>query len=83
MEQPMMNAVHEGKIEETVTEQIKQTYKQNQPFEHVVLEHACDTNLLRAVRQELITNFSANLKETDLFKVSEGVRELGSEGGSD
>ena len=39
------------------------------PYSHCVLEELCDKNRLRAVHDELVNNLSANLKESDLFKV--------------
>jgi len=39
------------------------------PYSHCILEDFCDKDRLRAVHDELVNNLTANLKESDLFKV--------------
>lgn len=41
----------------------------SKPYSHCVLRDFCDKERLRAVHDELVNNLSANLKESDLFKV--------------
>lgn len=39
------------------------------PYSHAVIKDFCNKDRLRAVHDELVNNLSANLKESDLFKV--------------
>lgn len=39
------------------------------PYSHCIIDGLCTEDRLRAVHDELVNNLSANLKESDLFKV--------------
>lgn len=39
------------------------------PYSHCIFKEFCNSDRLRAVHDELVNNLSANLKESDLFKV--------------
>ena len=58
-------------LEPGYVKQLKSDFEQtaNKPYSHCVLKNFCDKDRLRAVHDELVNNLSANLKESDLFKV--------------
>jgi Rps23 Pro-64 3,4-dihydroxylase Tpa1-like proline 4-hydroxylase len=50
---------------------IKSEFKSTagKPYSHCIIDGLCSEDRLRAVHDELVNNLSANLKESDLFKV--------------
>lgn len=54
-------------------ERLKSTYDAAIPYQHCVIDAVCDPERLRQVRQEIIENFDATYKETDLFKMLQTV----------
>lgn len=59
--------------EEDEIESLKKRYEQASPYPHCVVNDFCDSETLRRVRQEIIENFDATYKETDLFKMLQTV----------
>ncbi|KAI3435904.1 hypothetical protein D9Q98_001962 [Chlorella vulgaris] len=48
---------------------LKAQYEGSQPYPHCVIQDFANPDLLRKVREEIITNVQATYKETDLFKM--------------
>ena len=56
-----------------VCKRVKESYGQSEPYPHCIIEDICDDAILRRVREEIIENFDATYKETDLFKMLQTV----------
>ncbi len=54
-------------------EKVRASYEEKAPFPHVVMHDVCKAETLRAVREEIIANFQATYKETDLFKMLQSM----------
>lgn len=54
-------------------ERVRASYESKSPFPHVVLHDVCKSEVLRGVREEIIANFQATYKETDLFKMLQSM----------
>lgn len=54
-------------------ETVQRQYKQGRPYNHCIIPHFCNDEVLRNVRREIIENFDATYKETDLFKMLQTV----------
>ena len=54
-------------------QKIQEEYKKGVPYPHCVIQNFCDDAILRNVRAEIIENFEATYKETDLFKMLQTV----------
>jgi prolyl 3-hydroxylase /prolyl 3,4-dihydroxylase len=54
-------------------QRLKQSYQQGVPYNHCIIPSFCDDAVLREVRREIIENFEATYKETDLFKMLQTV----------
>ncbi|KAI8108949.1 hypothetical protein M9435_005366 [Picochlorum sp. BPE23] len=52
---------------------MKDAYGQSEPYPHCIIKDFCDDAILRRVREEIIENFDATYKETDLFKMLQTV----------
>ncbi|EKX44746.1 hypothetical protein GUITHDRAFT_139548 [Guillardia theta CCMP2712] len=48
---------------------LKNEYETSGPYPHCLIKTLCSEERLRAVHDELVNNLTANLKESDLFKV--------------
>jgi Rps23 Pro-64 3,4-dihydroxylase Tpa1-like proline 4-hydroxylase len=53
--------------------EVKETYDRNSPYPYCLIRDICEDGVLRSVRQEIIENFEATYKETDLFKMLQTV----------
>jgi hypothetical protein len=54
-------------------EAVRASYESKSPFPHVVLHAICKPEVLRGAREEIIANFQATYKETDLFKMLQSM----------
>ena len=54
-------------------QRLQETYRSGIPYNHCIIPSFCNDVVLREVRKEIIENFDATYKETDLFKMLQTV----------
>ena len=67
------NVIRRSLYEDDEIESLKKRYQEAGPYPHCIVSDFCDSDTLRRVRQEIIENFDATYKETDLFKMLQTV----------
>lgn len=60
---------HTGLFEEASITTIEKAFKESKPYLHCKIDTLVNDQLLRNVRQEILSNISFTLKETDIYKV--------------
>eukprot|EP00960_Hanusia_phi_P056380 763250-Hanusia_phi.AAC.2 len=63
------NPIVETIFSEEYKQALKSEYDTSGPYPHCLIKTLCSEERLRAVHDELVNNLTANLKESDLFKV--------------
>lgn len=56
-----------------IAQRLKREYNAGIPYNHCIVPSLCNDRVLRHVRREIIENFDATYKETDLFKMLQTV----------
>ena len=56
-----------------VPKQLREEYERNEPYPYTVIKDVCREDVMRGVRNEIIDNFEATYKETDLFKMLQSM----------
>lgn len=58
-----------GLFEKESTQVIEKAFKESKPYLHCKIDTLVNDTLLRKVRDEILSNISFTLKETDIYKV--------------
>ncbi|ORZ21069.1 Oxoglutarate and iron-dependent oxygenase degradation C-term-domain-containing protein [Absidia repens] len=60
---------HTDLLKDATVDKIHKAFQTSQPYLHCKIDQLMDDSLLRAVRQEILSNLHFTVKETDIYKV--------------
>lgn len=70
---------HQGLLKSDSVNTIEKAFKESKPYLHCKIDKLVNDDLLRRVRNEILSNLHFTLKETDIYKVKTISRQVSTE----